>query len=55
VRNNPADDNSLEGFDLLSEIMPLGRPRRRWQNYINIFLNPTGWGIVVCNTVTTLL
>jgi hypothetical protein len=53
VRNITADDNSLEGFDLLSESIPLGRPRRRWENYINIFLKEIRWRIVVCNTVTT--
>jgi hypothetical protein len=45
---------TLEGFDILSEIMPLGRPRRRWQNYINIFLKAIGWGIAACNTVATV-
>jgi len=55
VRNTTADDNSLESFDLLSEIMPLGRPRRRWENYFNIFPKAIGWGVVACNTVTAVV
>jgi len=55
VRNTTADDNPLEGFDQLSESTPLGRPRRRWENYFNIFLKAIGWGFVACNTITTVL
>jgi hypothetical protein len=55
VRNTTADDNPLEGFDLLSESMPLGRPRDRWENYINIFLKAIEWRVVACNAATAVL
>ena len=36
----------IRGLDLhLPEIMPLGRPTRRWENYINISLKETNGGL----------